>query len=432
TIRAFDKQSYFIKTHDEYLDMSVSANFLLLSINRYIGQQLEMLMAIMVFAICLIGTFVKMTNGNMTLFALALSLSSSTFNHVGMLVRQISSLESEMASVEKLKELYEIDQEPSGIGMNDKEDDEDDDEDDEDQKKRKNALKQKLPENWPNKGAIDFNNVSVRYREGLPLVLDKVNIHIPGGAKVGIVGRTGSGKSTTLLTLLRLVEIEEDNNDNQNLRYNQSKQKSSLDSKPPAIFIDGVNIKHELTLSQLRSAIATTPQEPTLFEGTLRFNLDPMGQASEENMKTALKQVGMFDYVFSLPSGIDSNIATDGANLSVGQRQLLCLARALLKGTRIIAMDEATASVDFATDAMIQRATRECFKDCTVVTVAHRLSTIADADLVVVMDKGKVVECGSPKALLFQENSQLRQMALSAGEQHLKQLQEIALGSSQF
>ncbi|KAA6373688.1 MAG: putative multidrug resistance-associated protein [Streblomastix strix] len=154
-----------------------------------------------------------------------------------------------------------------------------------------------------------------------------------------------------------------------------------------------------------------------------------MSKREEKDLWVALQQVGMYDYVKSLPSGLDSNVATDGANLSVGQRQLLCLARALLKKCKIILMDEATASVDFETDTKIQKVTRECFQDCTVITVAHRLSTIADADMVVVMDQGRVVECGKPQDLLFQNGSHLQQMALSAGEKHLRQLQSISLGN---
>ncbi|KAA6372717.1 MAG: putative Multidrug resistance-associated protein 1, partial [Streblomastix strix] len=299
------------------------------------------------------------------------------------------------------------------------------------QKNKKITPSFTMYKNWPSKGGIQFSNVCVRYREGLQRVLDHVDIHIKGGSKVGIVGRTGSGKSTILLTLLRLVEAERNPKDEENeqiLDNNQQSSSSSQQYKPSYILIDGRDIQRDMGVTTLRSNIATTPQDPTLFEGSLRFNLDPMSKREEKDLWVALQQVGMYDYVKSLPSGLDSNVATDGANLSVGlNTSLIFLSRALLKKCKIILMDEATASVDFETDTKIQKVTRECFQDCTVITVAHRLSTIADADMVVVMDQGRVVECGKPKDLLFKTGSHLQFMALSVGEKHLQQLQQISL-----
>ncbi|KAH7820953.1 putative multidrug resistance-associated protein 14 [Monocercomonoides exilis] len=267
-----------------------------------------------------------------------------------------------------------------------------------------------LLSNWPSAGRIEFTHVDLRYRPNLPLALDDVSFVIPGGAKVGVVGRTGSGKSSLLLALLRIVEAE-------------------WQKKGCAILIDGRDIHTQLGLKELRGAVAVTAQEPILLSGSIRYNLDPFGEHSEEEVWGALGQVGLWEVVQQMKEQLGADVASEGQNFSVGQRQLLCLARALLRRSRIILMDEATASVDFETDERIQQVTRQCFSECTVITIAHRLSTVADSDLVFVMDSGKLVESGAPKELLFRENSKFLSLAKAAGDAYVEQLRAIALKS---
>jgi len=231
-------------------------------------------------------------------------------------------------------------------------------------------------DNWPSRGEIVFKNFSTRYREGLDLVVEKINIHIKGGEKVGVVGRTGAGKSSLTLALFRIIE-----------------------SASGDIFIDGQNIS-KLGLHTLRSKLAIIPQDPVLFSGNLRMNLDPFETHTDEQLWKALENSHLKTFVSSTEKKLEHEVSEGGENLSVGQRQLVCLARALLKKSKILVLDEATAACDIETDSMIQETIRSQFKDCTTFTIAHRLNTIMDSDKIVVMDHGKLVEFDSPSELL--------------------------------
>jgi ATP-binding cassette subfamily C (CFTR/MRP) protein 4 len=235
-------------------------------------------------------------------------------------------------------------------------------------------------ESWPQHGGITFSAVSMRYSADKPLVLQEVNLTIRAGEKIGIVGRTGAGKSSIISTLFRLYNFE------------------------GTISIDGVDTK-TVPLHALRSKIAIIPQEPILFLGTLRQNLDPFDEYSDSQLWNALEDVDLKEVVSGLPSGLDSEVLEGGCNFSVGQRQLLCLVRAILKNAKIVALDEATASVDLATDETIQRTIRIKCQDSTVLTIAHRLNTVMDADKILVMESGKVVEFGRTGALLQNRDS---------------------------
>ncbi|KAK4337172.1 hypothetical protein RND71_043488 [Anisodus tanguticus] len=250
-----------------------------------------------------------------------------------------------------------------------------------------------LPANWPSEGKVQFVDYSTRYRQETDLVIKDLNVDFDSLQKIGIVGRTGAGKSSITLALFRLIE--------------------------PAsgkILIDNVDITklglHDLRLKN--QALSIIPQDPVLFTGTLRWNLDPFNQYTDEEIYRSLELAHLDNFVKNLQEGIMHKISEGGENLSVGQRQLVCLARALLKKSKILVLDEATASVDYATDELIQKTIRTEFKNCTTITIAHRINTILDSDKILVLDKGKKIEYENPDSLLKDTNSQFYSLAKSA------------------
>ena len=236
----------------------------------------------------------------------------------------------------------------------------------------------KVDSTWPQKGDLVFENVSLRYRPNLPLSLDKLSFSITHGQRCAVVGRTGAGKSTLTTALFRLVEIEEG-----------------------TISLDGVDLS-TLGLSDVRgrrNGMFILPQEPAVFAGSIRTNLDPFDSLSDEEIMRALQLV-KFPGCGRGMSLLAQSVEEGGANFSAGEKQLLCLTRAMLVNPRLLVLDEATSSVDGATDDFVQRMLRSQFPNTTLLTIAHRLNTIIDYDVVIVMDKGKVAEIGSPKELL--------------------------------
>ncbi|XP_023133562.2 multidrug resistance-associated protein 5 [Amphiprion ocellaris] len=242
------------------------------------------------------------------------------------------------------------------------------------------------PVDWPQQGELVFRDVEMRYQENLPLVLNKISCTIRPKEKVGIVGRTGSGKSSLGVVLFRLVE-----------RYGGS------------ILIDGVDIS-DIGLADLRSKLSIIPQDPVLFSGTVRSNLDPFNQYSEQQIWDALDRSHMKECVSQLPLKLESEVVENGDNFSVGERQLLCVARALLRQCKVLILDEATAAMDAETDALIQETIRSSFQDCTTLTIAHRLHTVLASDRIMVLNQGQVVEFDVPSRLLANENSRLCSM----------------------
>ncbi|KAJ4822868.1 hypothetical protein Tsubulata_045665 [Turnera subulata] len=234
---------------------------------------------------------------------------------------------------------------------------------------------------WPVKGKVELLNLSVQYGPSLPMVLKGITCTFPGEKKIGVVGRTGSGKSTLIQALFRVVE-----------------------PSGGKILIDGLDIS-TIGLQDLRSRLGIIPQDPTLFQGTVRTNLDPLGQHSDQEIWEVLNKCRLAEIVRQDQRLLDAPVAEDGENWSVGQRQLVCLARVLLKKRRILVLDEATASVDTATDNVIQETIREETSECTVITVAHRIPTVIDNDLVLVLDEGTIVEYDSPAKLLEDSSS---------------------------
>ncbi|XP_067317476.1 multidrug resistance-associated protein 1-like isoform X2 [Anolis sagrei] len=247
-----------------------------------------------------------------------------------------------------------------------------------------------IPEGWPLEGRVEFRGYSLRYRDDMDLVLRNITITINGGEKVGIVGRTGAGKSSLTLGLFRINEAAEGQ-----------------------ILIDGVDIA-SIGLHDLRFKVTIIPQDPVLFSGSLRMNLDPFEQYSDEEVWRSLELSHLKAFVSTLPDKLHHECAEGGENLSVGQRQLVCLSRALLRRSKILVLDEATAAVDLETDCLIQTTIRKQFEGCTVLTIAHRLNTIMDYTRVIVLERGEIVECGAPGALL-QAKGPFYNMAKDAG-----------------
>lgn len=250
---------------------------------------------------------------------------------------------------------------------------------------------------WPSSGSIGFVNLSLKYDNNSDAILKSMNLSIESGEKIGIVGRTGAGKSSIIQAIFRLGVNE------------------------GIIRIDDVDISN-VRLHTLRSNISIIPQDPILFSGTMRYNLDPFKKKTDDELWSALDQVELRTVVSSLANGLDCKMHDGGSNFSMGQRQLVCLARAILRNNKILILDEATANVDAETDKFIQRTIREKFAKCTVLTIAHRLHTVMDSDRVLVMDAGKIVEFDHANNLLKSNDGYLRKLVDETGPSTATQL----------
>lgn len=262
----------------------------------------------------------------------------------------------------------------------------------------------KPPSSWPELARIEFREVFMRYSRDEPYVLQNLNFIIQAKEKVGVVGRTGAGKSSLLTALFRLTQIEGD------------------------IIIDSINTK-DLNLYDLRSNIAIIPQEPILFSGSLRRNLDPFDEYSDETLWIVLDEVQLKVTVADLHGGLSYKVSEGGSNFSVGQKQLLCLARAIVRKCKILVLDEATANVDNKTDELIQFTIKRKFSDCTVLTIAHRLHTVMDSDRVLVMDSGRAVEFDRPHKLLQNADGMFYNLVQQTGLGMAETLKEMARSS---
>ncbi|BAT98418.1 hypothetical protein VIGAN_09207300 [Vigna angularis var. angularis] len=358
TVRAFDMVERFFKNYLKLVDTDATLFFHSNVATEWLLLRIEALQNLTVITSALL--LVLFPQGYVSSGLVGLSLSyalSLTSSHI-FWTRMYCNLLNYLISVERIKQFVHLPSEPPAI-----------------------VKDHQPPSSWPSKGRIDLQALEIRYRPNSPLVLKGITCTFREGSRVGVVGRTGSGKSTLISALFRLVEP------------------ASGD-----ILIDGINIC-SMGLKDLRMKLSIIPQEPTLFKGSIRTNLDPLGLYSDDEIWKALEKCQLKETISHLPNLLDSQVSDEGGNWSLGQRQLFCLGRVLLKRNRILVLDEATASIDSATDAILQRIIRQEFEACTVITVAHRVPTVIDSDMVMVLSYGKMVEYDEPSRLMDTNSS---------------------------
>ncbi|KAL2164206.1 hypothetical protein VTH06DRAFT_3422 [Thermothelomyces fergusii] len=356
TIRAYRQQERFMLENEWRVDANLRAYFPSISANRWLAVRLEFIGAVVIlaaagFSVIAVATGRKLSPGWV---GLALSHGLQITTSLNWIVRQTVEVETNIVSVERVLEYARLPSEAPEI-----------------------IHRSRPPVSWPSRGEVEFINYSARYREGLDLVLKNINLDIKSHEKIGVVGRTGAGKSSLTLALFRIIEPDTGN-----------------------ISLDGLNTS-TIGLLDLRRRLAIIPQDAALFEGTIRDNLDPAHVHDDTELWSVLEHARLKDHVASMEGGLDAKIHEGGSNLSQGQRQLISLARAMLTPSNILVLDEATAAVDVQTDAMIQATLRgPMFANRTIITVAHRINTIMDSDRVVVLAKGEVVEFDTPAELI--------------------------------
>lgn len=369
-----------IKEFDKIQDLHSSSFYLFISTSRAFGFWLD-LFCVIYIAIVTGSFFIFGGEGGNVGLAITQAMAMTGMVQWGM--RQSAELENTMTAVERVVEYETVDPEDE----------------------LDSTPAYKPPKEWPQRGEIVFDKLSLRYFPDptSELVLKDLDFDIKSCEKVGIVGRTGAGKSSLINALFRLS-------------YNEG-----------SIYIDQRDTEC-MGLHDLRSKVSIIPQEPVLFSGTMRYNLDPFDEYTDEKLWSALEEVKLKDAVSDMPAGLQSKISEGGSNFSVGQRQLVCLARAILRENKILVMDEATANVDPQTDALIQSTIRSKFANCTILTIAHRLHTVMDSDKVLVMDAGRLVEFGSPYELLneLSGNKIFYSMVKQTGRATFEQLCRVA------
>ncbi|XP_034007075.1 multidrug resistance-associated protein 4-like [Trematomus bernacchii] len=380
TIRAFRAEERLTKAFDAHQDLHTEAWFLFLMTSRWFALYLDSICSVFVTFVTF-GCILLRDGLNAGEVGLVLTYAVTLVGNFQWTVRQSAEVENMMTSVERVVEYTELESEAPW-----------------------ETKKRPLPD-WPNKGLVTFDRVSFSYSpEGAPVLKD-ISFTFKPNEKVGIVGRTGAGKSSLVSALFRLAEPQ------------------------GKIYIDGV-LTSEIGLHDLRTKMSIIPQDPVLFTDTVRKNLDPFGQHSDEDLWRALEEVQLKSVVEELPGKLETVLAESGSNFSVGQRQLVCLARAVLRQNRILVIDEATANVDPGTDELIQKTIRDKFRECTVLTIAHRLNTIIDSDRIMVLDSGTIQELDRPFNLLQNKDGALYKMVQQMGRVEAAALLKAATGNS--
>ncbi|KAM0742263.1 hypothetical protein ACQRIT_002440 [Beauveria bassiana] len=383
TLRAFQKNTDYVKRMHYHLDTWNTNKVHFWIFNRWMGIRMAAIGTI--FTTC-VGVIIILTKTNAAMAGFAMSFALDFANTILFAIRAYASLELDMNAAERVVEYSELKMEQQdGV---------------------------EPPAAWPTSGTIEMKDVVVGYADDLPAVLKGVSFVVKNNERVGVIGRTGAGKSSMTLALFRFLE-----------------------ARSGSIIIDGIDIS-TIDLHSLRSRLAIIPQDPVLFSGTVRSNLDPFETYSDDELRECLQRVHLVDSLPATPANepasssnstvapqntnifrdLNSGISESGGNLSQGQRQLLCIARAIVSRPKIMVLDEATSAVDMATDALIQRSIREEFDNSTLLVIAHRLSTIADFDKILVLSEGAVAEYGSPKELWETEGSVFRDMCEHSGE----------------
>ncbi|RCH98429.1 ATP-binding cassette, sub-C (CFTR MRP), member 9, partial [Rhizopus stolonifer] len=369
TIRAYEQQRRFVFENENRLDDNQKAYYPSISCNRWLAVRLEFLGSIIILSAALFAVLSVVYGSSAIdagLVGLSVSYALSVTQALNWVIRMYCEIETNIVSVERIKEYIDLPTE------------------------KYNSVRGVNPM-WPEKGLIEFRDYSTRYRPGLDLALRDLSFTVVPKEKIGIVGRTGAGKSSLSLSLFRIVEAARG-----------------------SIFIDGVDIS-SLRLFDLRSRLTIIPQDPVLFAGTVRENLDPFGSHDDAELWQALQHSHLGEHISKMDGKLNAVVLEGGENFSVGQRQLICLARALLRRTTILVLDEATAAIDVETDSIIQETIRRQFAHCTILTIAHRINTVLDSDRILVLDKGSIAEFDSPIKLLENQESIFYSMAKEAG-----------------
>ncbi|KAF5764677.1 putative ABC-type xenobiotic transporter [Helianthus annuus] len=386
TIRAYKAYDRMAKINGNSMDNNIRFTLVNMSANRWLAIRLETVGGLMIW---FTATFAVMQNGkarNQEAFAstmgLLLSYALNITSLLTAVLRLASLAENSLNAVERVGTYIELPSEAPPV-----------------------IEDSRPPPGWPSSGSIKFEDVVLRYRPELPPVLHGLTFFIPPSDKVGIVGRTGAGKSSMLNALFRIVELERGR-----------------------IIIDNCDIA-KFGLTDLRKVLGIIPQAPVLFSGTVRFNLDPFNEHNDPDLWESLERAHLKDVIRRNPLGLDAEVSEAGENFSVGQRQLLSLSRALLRRSKILVLDEATAAVDVRTDALIQKTIREEFKSCTMIIIAHRLNTIIDCDRILLLDAGQVVEYDAPVKLLQDEHTAFSKMVQSTGAANAQYLRNLAFGA---
>ncbi|UJR13227.1 hypothetical protein I4U23_000249 [Adineta vaga] len=357
SIRAYKAQDRFIGINDDRLDHNQACFFASQVVCRWLGVRLEILANVLTFMTSLFAVFMRQ-HFTVGIIGLAITCTMQVTQSLGWLVLFISDIESNIVSVERIQEYTELDSE-APWQISDKQ----------------------VDSQWPINGKIQIEDLSVKYRENLQTVINDINIEIEPGEKIGIVGRTGSGKTSLCMALFRIIEA--------------TKGK---------ILIDNIDISR-LGLHELRSKITIIPQDAVIFAGTVRFNVDPYEIYSDDEIWRVFESVHIKQRINGLTNGLLFTFTEGGNSLSAGEKQLLCMARALLRQSKIVVLDEATASIDMETDRLIQMTIRTALKDATVLTIAHRLHTILDSTRILVLSNGNLQEFDSPNNLVLNSHS---------------------------